>query len=103
MAKPTPVTTCVELPVILALGYGMPHWLDENSWWFPPNPFLAWVTDFESPELKPRSLMQRAFELGGLQQFTLTLNADESGLLLQLSLGEALANHLLARFKAVQV
>jgi len=40
--------------------------------------------------------MKRAFELGGSQQFTLTLNADESGLLLQLSLGEALANHMLA-------
>ncbi len=76
----------------------MPHWLDENSWWFPPNPFLVMTQGFESPERKPQSLMQRSFEVGGLQQFTLTLNADESGLLLQLSLGEALANHLLARF-----
>lgn len=46
----------------------MPNWLDENSWWFPPNPFLVLATGFESPEHKPRSLMQRAFELGGLQQ-----------------------------------
>ncbi len=81
----------------------MPHWLDVNSWWFPPNPFIAFVTDFESPEHKPRTLMRQAFELGGSQQFSLTLNADESGLLLQMSLGEALANHLLARFIDFQV
>lgn len=81
----------------------MPNWLDENSWWFPPNPFVVMMQGFESPERKPQSLMQRAFELGGSQQFTLTLNADESGLLLQLSLGEALANHLLARFIDFQV
>jgi hypothetical protein len=35
--------------------------------------------------------------VGGSQQFSLTLEADESGLLLQTSLGEALANHMLAR------
>jgi hypothetical protein len=81
----------------------MPHWLDENSWLFPPNPFLVMMQGFESPERKPQSLMQRAFELGGSQQFSLTLNADESGLLLQLSLGEALANHMLARFIDFQV
>lgn len=76
----------------------MPHWLDENSWSFPPIPILAHTMGSESPERKPRRLMQSAFELGGSQQFSLTLNADESGLLLQLSLSEALANHMLARF-----
>ena len=75
----------------------MPRWLDENSWWFPPNLFQVLMMEFESPKRKPQSLMQRAFELGGSQQFSLTLNADESGLLVQLSLGEALANHMLAR------
>ena len=81
----------------------MPNWLDENSWWFPPNPFLAIVTNFESPERKPRRLMLPAFELGGSQQFSLTMNGDENGLLLQLSLGEALANHMLARFIDLEV
>jgi len=32
-----------------------------------------------------------------------TLDADESGLLLQLSLGEALANHMLARIIDIQI
>ena len=57
---------------------------------------------FDSPDRKPSPLLQRAFELGGSQKFSLSLNADESGLLL-LSLGEALANHLLARFIDFQV
>ena len=42
-------------------------------------------------------------DLGGSQQFSLTWEADESGLLLQMSLGEALANHLLARIIDIQV
>lgn len=74
----------------------MPHWLDSNSWLFPPNPFLIMTGEFGRDD-KPQAIMQRAFDLGGSQQFSLTLNADESGLLLQMSLGEALANHVLAR------
>ena len=77
----------------------MPHWLDSNAWWFPPNPLLL-LEGFSGDDMdrKPQSIMQRAFDLGGSQQFSLTLDADESGLLLQLSLGEALANHMLARY-----
>ncbi|MBC7966399.1 MAG: hypothetical protein H7Z17_10810 [Fuerstia sp.] len=74
----------------------MPHWLDANAWWFPPNPLLL-LQGIDEMDRKPQAIMQRAFDLGGSQQFSLTLEADESGLLLQTSLGEALANHLLAR------
>ena len=79
----------------------MPHWLDSNVWWFPP--VLVFLMDgIEAPGRKPQSIMQRAFDLGGSQQFSLTLDADESGLLLQMSLGEALANHMLARLIDLQ-
>ncbi len=74
----------------------MPHWLDSNAWWFPPNPIVL-MNGMEAPGRKPLSIMQRAFDLGGSQVFSLTLEADASGLLLQMSLGKALANHLLAR------
>ena len=74
----------------------MPDWLDTNSWFFPPNP-LVWMQGGGEERL-PQPVMQRAFDLGGAQQFWMTLEADESGLLLQLSLGEALANHMAARF-----
>lgn len=75
----------------------MPRWLDQNSWLFPPNPWLILSGAFEGPDRKPQEIMQRAFDLGGSQQFSLTLQADESGLLLQMNLGEALGNHMLAR------
>lgn len=75
----------------------MPHWLDSNAWWFPPNPVLLLQGDIDGRARTPQFIMPRAFNLGGSQQFSLTLDADESGLLLQTSLGEALANHLLAR------
>ena len=39
----------------------------------------------------------RAFDLGGAQQASLTVQADESGILVQAAIGEALANHMLAR------
>jgi hypothetical protein len=76
----------------------LPHFLDENAWWFPPNPmgsilFMGFGQQFE----KPNPIMQRAFDLGGSQQFWLTVDADDNGILLQTSLGEALANHMLAR------
>ena len=41
--------------------------------------------------------MQRAFDLGGAQQASFTVQADESGILVQAAVGEALANHMLAR------
>lgn len=75
----------------------MPHWLDQNSWLFPPNPLLILGGEFEGPDRKPQEIMQRAFDLGGSQQFSLTIQGDESGLLLQMNLGEALGNHMLAR------
>ena len=79
----------------------MPHWLDENAWWFPPSPFTMAVNLANSPE-KPEPIMQRVFDLGGSQQAQVTLEADESGILLQASLGEALGNHIIARMIASQ-
>jgi len=71
----------------------MLHWLDENAYWFPPTPMMA----FDGDPQKPNPLIQRVFDLGGSQQIDLSLDADESGLLLQLSLGEAVANYMVAR------
>ncbi len=77
----------------------LPHYLDENAWWFPPNPMgFMMPGGYPVPNAdKPTPIMQRAFDLGGSQQFWLTLEADDSGILLQISLGEALANQMLAR------
>jgi len=72
----------------------LPHWLDENAWWFPPSPFLM---EFGGRSGKPNSIMQRVFDLGGSQVAGFSLETDESGLLLQATLGEALANHMVAR------
>lgn len=71
----------------------MLHWLDENAYWFPPTPMMG----FGGTPQKPHPLIQRVFDLGGSQQMDLSLEADESGLLLQLSLGEAVANYMVAR------
>lgn len=73
----------------------LPHWLDENASWFPPNPGMM---NFGMPNLgKPTPIMQQVFDLGGAQQASLTVVADESGVLVQAAIGEALANHMLAR------
>lgn len=79
----------------------MPQWLDSNAWWFPPNPILL-LEGIDDMDRKPQSIMHRAFDLGGSRLFSMTLDADESGLLLQMSLGEALANHMLARMIDLQ-
>ena len=71
----------------------MLHWLDENAYWFPPTPMMG----FGGTPQKPNPLIQRVFDLGGAQQVDLSLEADESGLLLQLNLGEAVANYMVAR------
>jgi len=76
----------------------LPHWLDGNSWWFPPNPMsVNFIVGFGGDSDKPNPIMQRAFDLGGAQQASLTVQADESGILVQAAVGEALANHMLAR------
>ena len=76
----------------------LPHWLDENAWWFPPNPMaLAFMFGSDEESDKPNPIMQRAFDLGGAQQASFTVKADESGILVQAAIGEALANHMLAR------
>jgi hypothetical protein len=72
----------------------LPHWLDENAWWFPPSPFGI---GFGGQQGRPNPIMQRVFDLGGSQLAGFSLEADEGGLLLQASLGEALANHMMAR------
>lgn len=76
----------------------LPHYLDENAWWFPPNPMRAMMFSRSGGNSeKPTPIMQRVFDLGGSQQFWLTVEADDSGILVQTSLGEALANYMLAR------
>lgn len=78
----------------------MPHWLDENAWWFPPNPMAMGYIGNQSG--KPNPMMQQVYDLGGSQQAGFSLEADESGLLLQVTLGEALANHMVARMIDLQ-
>lgn len=77
----------------------LPHWLDENAWWFPPNPMVLSFMGggFGGDSDKPNPIMQRAFDLGGAQQASFTVQADESGILVQAAIGEALANHMFAR------
>jgi len=71
----------------------MISWLDENAGWFPPTPMMMLIG---GERRKPSSLMHRVFELGGDQKANFSLEADESGLLLQVSLGEAIANYMVA-------
>ncbi|MEZ6035469.1 MAG: hypothetical protein R3C17_20425 [Planctomycetaceae bacterium] len=76
----------------------LPHWLDQNAWWFPPNPIMfARAFNDAAGVDKPTPIMQRVFDLGGAQQASLTVQADESGILVQAAIGKALANHMLAR------
>jgi len=75
----------------------LPRWLDENAWWFPPTPISVSNGMMGSDPGKSEPIMQRVFDLGGSQQGSLTVQADESGILVQAALGEALANHMLAR------
>ncbi len=79
----------------------MPFWLDENRWWFPPSPFTAGMI-YGLVNWKPSPIMTRVFDLGGDQQASFALEADEGGLLLNIALGEALANHMLARMISLQ-
>ena len=73
----------------------LPDWLDENVWWFPPNPMA--FNMFGGNPGKPTPIMHRVFDLGGAQQASLSVQADESGILVQAAVGEALANHMLSR------
>lgn len=73
----------------------LPRWLDENSWWFPPTP-LIFERVWEGSD-KPNPIMHRVFDLGGAQQASFSVQADESGILVQAAIGRALANHMLAR------
>ena len=73
----------------------LPFWLDENARWFPPFPSGM---GFSEVQTKPTPIMQSVFDLGGSKQAGFSIEADESGILIQTSLGEALANHMLARF-----
>jgi hypothetical protein len=73
----------------------LPHCLDKNAWWFPPNPLT--IQELPDNSSKPTPIMQRVFDLGGAQQASFTVQADESGILVHAAIGEALANHMLAR------
>lgn len=75
----------------------LPWYLDENAWWFPPSPIIGYGASNMYGHGKPTPIMSRVFELGGSQQFWLTLETDESGILLKTSLGLALANHMIVR------
>ena len=75
----------------------LPRWLDENAWWFPPTPISVSNGMMGSDPGKPQPIMQRVFDLGGSQQGSLTVQADESGILVNAALGEALANQMVAR------
>ena len=80
----------------------LPFWLDENAWWFPPSPISFSMGTMNQQTEKPTPVMQRVFDLGGSQQGSLTVIADEGGVLIQAAIGEALANHMLARFIDLQ-
>ena len=58
---------------------------------------VSFISGFAGESDKPKPIMQRAFDLGGAQQASLTVQADESGILVEAAVGEALANHMLAR------
>lgn len=73
----------------------MLHWMDENAHWFPPTPLM--MVNIAGSGGKPNPMLQRVFDLGGSQQVDFSLEADEAGLFLQTSLGEALANYMVAR------
>jgi len=73
----------------------LPDWLDENVWLFPPNPMTFMM--FGENSGQPTPIMHRVFDLGGARQASLSVQADESGILVQAAVGEALANHMLAR------
>ncbi len=75
---------------------GWPLWLDQNAAWFPPSPIMI-SRNFGNSEAKPSAVLQRVFELGGEQEASLRIDADDSGILVSASLGEAIGNYYLAR------
>jgi hypothetical protein len=111
LAYQTPLLTAkidmkqwLDYPLEDASGIApLPRWLDENAWWFPPTPIsVSNVGMMGDNPGKPEPIMQRVFDLGGSQQGSLTVQADESGILIQAALGEALANHMVARMIEAQ-
>ena len=105
LAYQTPLLTAkidmkqwLDYPLEDASGIApLPRWLDENAWWFPPTPISISSGMMGADPEKPQPIMQKVFDLGGSQQGSLTVQADESGVLIQAALGEALANHIVAR------
>ena len=77
---------------------GLLLWLDENANWFPPGPGPFNMGRME----RPVPLIQRVRDLGGSEEFRLTVDADESGLVAYVSMGEAIGNYYLARMIAWQ-
>ena len=81
----------------------MPDWMDENLWWFPPHPFKElFGIGSMGPQGRPSPVMRQVFDLGGAQQAGFALETDEGGILLTGFLGEALANHIVARIMNAQ-
>ena len=77
---------------------GLLLWLDENANWFPPGPGPFNMGRME----KPVPLIQRVRQLGGGEVFRIMVDADESGLIVTSSMGEAIGNYYVARMIAWQ-
>ncbi|MCA9062272.1 MAG: hypothetical protein KDA96_04415 [Planctomycetaceae bacterium] len=67
-------------------------WLDVNAPWFPPFPFPRGQSGG-----KRQPLLQKVIDLGGDTDMTVRLLGDESGLVLDARMGEALGTYLIAR------
>ena len=72
-------------------------WLDVNSAAFPPSPMSVSMPGNPSSPQNLTPLLQRTFDLGGDQTMELTILADQSGIRLNLNMGEAIANYYLAK------
>lgn len=75
---------------------GMLDWMDHNAAWFPPSPMMMYSSR------QPTPLLQRVFDLGGSQEASLRIDTDSSGIVVRMSLGEAIANYMLARMISTQ-
>ncbi|MEZ6060506.1 MAG: hypothetical protein R3C19_09105 [Planctomycetaceae bacterium] len=73
-------------------------WLDANSSMFPPGPAAG---AFGGDD-KPTPLLQKVFDLGGSRVFQFVVDADHSGLVARLDVGEAVGNYYVARMIDIQ-
>lgn len=76
--------------------------MDAESSAFPPGPMSFEFRGRGRGSQKPTALLKRVFELGGDQDASLRLEADESGLALHAHVGEAIAHYYAARMLDLQ-